>query len=711
MRNKIKQNDKKKTFIVIGFLLLLLFSIIGVVLGGLIRFRFLEDSMKDQLPTVMSLRNPASGVTRIYDRNNELIAEFSTQWRDPIPLDSIPDDLKNAIIAVEDRRFYEHRGISWFDIARAFVKDLISDNEITGASTITQQLARNRFLGFEKTMQRKLKEFFLAREIERNFTKDEILEMYLNEIYFGSGAYGVKAAARRYFGKDIGELTLSECATIAGIPRQHNYYNPIRNYGASFDRRNLILKMMLDLKYINQERYNEAKAESLMVSPKTLLSGIAPYFVEEVRKWLVSHYGMNRIYQSNGGLDVYTTLDIKVQIAAESLLESGLIEVEGRYNLKPKRYDVDAVALDGRTRYLQGALVATIPSTGEIIALVGGRDFSESEYNRVTQMRRQVGSAFKPFVYLAAIDNGFTPGDIMLDAPVVIELGNGEKYKPPNYDHKYEGFMTLRRALARSRNTIAVKLARHIGISTVISYARLLGIKSNLDPVYSLALGSSGITPLEMAGAFGVFAAEGYRNDPYMIFRIEERRENEKYVIFEHQTHPTKVISSSTAFIMQSMLSSVVRNGTASHAARQAGLTRPAGAKTGTTDNYTDTWLVGFTPDISCAVWVGFDSLRPIGSSATGGSIAGPIWARFIVEASRILEIPVNNFYVPDGIITAKICSETGELATDNCEETYIEVFIRGTEPKEFCNLHGDVFRFNNESEFRDDTGRVNIQF
>ncbi len=711
MSNKKKQKDKKKTFIVIGFLLLVIFSIFGFVLGGLLRFRFLEDSMKDQLPTVMSLRNPASGVTRIYDRNNELIAEFSTQWRDPIPLDSIPDDLKNAIIAVEDRRFYEHGGISWLDIARAFVKDLISDNEITGASTITQQLARNRFLGFEKTMQRKLKEFFLAREIERNFTKDEILEMYLNEIYFGSGAYGVKAATRRYFGKDISELTLSECAVIAGIPRQHNYYNPIRNYNASLDRRNLILKMMLDLDYIDQEKYNEARAESLMIYPKTLLSGVAPYFVEEVRKWLVSHYGMNRIYQSNGGLDVYTTLDIKVQIAAESLLEAGLIEVEGKYNLKPKRYDVDAVALNGRTRYIQGALVATIPSTGEIIALVGGRDFSESEYNRVTQMRRQVGSAFKPFVYLAAIDNGFTPGDIMLDAPVVIELGKGEKYKPPNYDHKYEGFMTLRRALARSRNTIAVKLARHIGISTVISYARLLGVKSDLDPVYSLALGSSGITPLEMAGAFGVFAAEGYRNDPYMIIKIEERRENEKYVIFEHQAHPTKVISNTTAFIMQSMLSSVVTNGTASHAARQAGLTRPAGAKTGTTDNYTDTWLVGFTPDISCAVWVGFDSLRPIGYSATGGNIAGPIWAKFIVEASKILEIPVNNFSIPDGIITAKICSETGELATDNCEETYIEVFIRGTEPREFCNLHRDVFGFNNESEFMDDTGRVNIQF
>jgi len=703
------RNVKKD--IIFGLLLLVLFSIFGFVLGGLLRFRFLEDSMKDQLPAVMTLRNPASGVTRIYDRNNELIAEFSTQWRDPIPLDSIPDDLKNAIIAVEDRRFYEHGGISWLDIVRAFVKDLISDNEISGASTITQQLARNRFLGFEKTMQRKLKEFFLAREIERNFTKDEILEMYLNEIYFGSGAYGVKAAARRYFGKDISELTLSECATIAGIPRQHNYYNPIRNYNASLDRRNLILKMMLDLQYISNQRYEEARAESLLISPKSLLTGVAPYFVEEVRKCLVSHYGMNRIYQSNGGLDVYTTLDIKVQIAAESLLESGLIEIEGRYNLKPKRSDVDAIAIDGRPKYLQGALVATIPSTGEIIALVGGRDFSESEYNRVTQMRRQVGSAFKPFVYLAAIDNGFTPGDIMLDAPVTIELGNGEKYKPPNYDHKYEGFMTLRRALARSRNTIAVKLARHIGISTVISYARLLGIKSDLDPVYSLALGSSGITPLEMAGAFGVFAAEGYRNDPFMILKIEERRENEKYVIFEYQSHPTKVISSSTAFIMQSMLSSVVRNGTASFAARQAGLTRPSGAKTGTTDNYTDTWLVGFTPDISCAVWVGFDSLRTIGRSASGGSIAGPIWARFIVEASKILEIPINDFSVPDGIVTAKICSETGELATDNCEETYIEVFIRGTEPRESCNLHGDIFRFNNENGFRDDTSRVNIQF
>ncbi|MGC9366757.1 MAG: penicillin-binding protein 1A [bacterium] len=696
------------------FLFIILFlvsSTSGFISGGLLRFRFLEDSMKDQLPAVRSLEDPASGVTRIYDRNNNLIAEFSTQWRDPIPLDSIPDNLINAIIAVEDRRFYEHQGISWFDIVRAFVKDLTSSGQISGASTITQQLARNRFLTFDKTMQRKLKEFFLAREIERNFSKDEILEMYLNEIYFGSGAYGVKAAARRYFGKSVSELNLSECALIAGIPRQHNYYNPIRNYQASVERRNLILKMMLDLGYINETEYVQAKNDSIVVQPHYLLSGIAPYFVEEVRRWLISHYGINRIYQSNGGLDVYTTVDIDVQLAAESLLEDGIQQVESNYNLKPLKDDKNAISEDGRTRYLQGALIATIPQSGEIIAMVGGRDFNESEFNRVTQSARQVGSSFKPFVYVAAIDNGFTLGDVMLDAPVVIDLGNGEKYKPINYDHKFEGFMTLRFALAKSRNTIAVKLARHIGISTVISYARLFGIKSQLDPVYSLALGSAGITPMEMVGAYQVFANGGIRIDPYMIERIEERRGNSSYTIYEHTSHPIRVISKTTAYLMQSIMSSVVSGGTASYAARLANLTRPAAAKTGTTDNYTDAWLVGYTPDLCCAVWVGFDSLRTIYRSATGGTVAGPIWAKFVVKASSILEIPPNSFPIPEGITSVRICKESGEIATPNCEEQYLEIFIQGTQPYEFCHIHGEFFDSEEQQEFIDDTVFTNIEF
>jgi len=531
--------------------------------------------------------------------------------------------------------------------------------------------------------------------------------MYLNEIYFGNGAYGVKAAARRYFGKEIQDITLSESATLAGIPRQHNYYNPIANYTASLERRNLILKIMLDSRIIDQQEYNFAKEESLIVNPSYLLSGKAPYFVEEVRKWLINQYGINRIYQSNGGLDVYTTLDYNVQIVAESLLENGLVEIEDRFNLNPKRNEIEAITEDGKTRYIQGALVSMLTGTGEIISLVGGRNFTESEFNRATQSRRQVGSSFKPFVYLSVLDNGFTLGDIMLDAPLVIDLGGGNYYKPQNYDHKYEGFLTLRMALAKSRNTIAVKLLRHIGVNTVISYARLLGIKSPMSPVLSLALGSCGITPMEMVGAYGVFSSGGIRVDPYLIKKIEERKGNEKNIIFEYNIHPTRVISKETAYLMQSMMSSVVKGGTATGAARRGNLTRPAAAKTGTTDDYTDAWLVGYTPDIVCAVWVGFDSTRTIARGATGGGVAGPIWAKYIVEASRILEISVNSFPVPDNITSVLICSETGEIASDNCPEKYNEVYIVGTQPNKKCQLHSIELGLPLDSIFRDD----NINF
>ncbi|MBN2364366.1 PBP1A family penicillin-binding protein [candidate division WOR-3 bacterium] len=689
----------------------IIFCIAGTVLGSVLRFRFLEDSIKDQLPLVNTLENPASGVTRIYDRNNKLIAEFSTQWRDPVPLESIPEYLVKAIITVEDRRFYEHKGISWFDIARAFIKDIVSSENVSGASTITQQLARNRFLGFEKSMQRKLKEFFLAREIERNFSKNEILELYLNEIYFGQGAYGVKAAAKRYFNKDLSELTLAECALIAGIPRQHNYYNPIRNYNASLERRNLILKMMKDLGQIDEETYNAAKRESLLVNEGYLLGGKAQYFVEEVRKWLISHYGIERIYQKNGGLDVYTTLDLDVQIAAESILEINLDNLEKTYSLRPKRLDENSIDETGKTKYIQGALVCIQAGTGEVLAIVGGRDFEESEFNRATQARRQVGSSFKPFVYLAAIDNGFTLGDVMLDAPLAIDLGGGKQYRPQNYDLKYEGFMTLRTALAKSRNVIAVKLLRHVGASTVISYARLLGIKSQLKPVLSLALGTCDLTLMEMTSAFSVFASGGMRADPYMIRKIEERSGDTRNIIFEYTPKPTRVISKTTAYLMQSAMRSVVRSGTATSAARNAGLTRPSAGKTGTTDDYTNCWMVGYTPDISCGVWVGYDSLRTIFRSASGGLVAAPIWASFIVEASRILKIPSNDFIAPENIVSLTVCTESGKIASSNCENTYSEIFIIGTEPTEVCPLHRDYLGMPEDPEFKDDTTKPILIF
>ncbi|MBK7367926.1 MAG: PBP1A family penicillin-binding protein [Candidatus Eisenbacteria bacterium] len=599
-----------------------------------------------------------------------------------MPLNRIPRNLVNATLSTEDRNFYRHWGVDLWGVARAAGTDLMHMRRSQGGSTITQQLARNLFLTHERTFTRKLKEVALAVELERNYTKDQILELYFNQIYFGEGAYGVEAAAKTYFGKPLQELTLPECALLAGIPANPSSYSPRRRAQAALLRRGKVLRNMLVTRAITQVEFDNAMHAPLGVTSARYSNDRAPYFVEMVRLHLDEKYGSNAVYE--GGLKVYTTLDMDMQQLAERSLEKQLEYLENDMKLTQRRgtFATAAAGPGGRTPYLQSALVAIDSRTGYIRSLVGGRDWNHSNFNRATQAKRQPGSAFKPFVYAAAMDNGFKPTDIIVDEPVSFPGGNGETYSPQNYDHTYRGPVTLRYALQQSINVPAIKLLRKVGVSLVASYARRMGIKSALGQNLSLALGSSEVTLLELTSAYGVFANRGIRNEPSFILKVEDRNG----VVLERSTpRPFEVLSEGTAATMTSMLQSVMDHGTG-YPARARGFTLPAAGKTGTMDNYMDAWFVGFTPSLVCGVWVGYDEKRVIGPGMTGARAALPIWTDFMIGATRGRQS--EDFPVPAGTIGRLVCAESGMLATDACPNTTTEMFLEGSEPTEACSTH-----------------------
>jgi penicillin-binding protein 1A len=641
-----------------------------------------------ELPSPSDLQKykPKLG-TKLYDINENLICEFSEERRTLVPLTRIPRTLVSATIALEDRRFYRHWGIDLIGVARATLNNLRHGRVVQGASTITQQLARNMFLTLERTASRKLKEALLALQIERVYSKDEILEMYYNQIYFGHGAYGAQAAAMLYFGKNVEDLTLPECALLAGLPKAPATYSPFDHPNTAIRRRNLVLEAMVQAEAITRAEADGAKQAPLSLNPKPIGSNEAPYFVEEVRKYLEDHYGGNLIYQ--GGMVVHTTLDLRLQKIANRALEDWLLQLERAYKFKPARVAVvlppsrAASSPEARTPYLQGALVALDPRSGQIRALIGGRDFTTSKFNRATQAQRQAGSAFKPFVYVAAMDDGFTPASVIDDSPISRDDGSGKLWTPSNYDNQFEGPTLLRRGLALSRNIVAVKLQERLGTSTVIDYARRMGIRSPLPSVPSLGLGSADVTLLEMTSAYGVIANQGIRVEPISVLRVVDRDGN---LMEENFPSSETVLRPQTAFIMTSLMESVLDQGTAT-SARARGFTRQAAGKTGTTNDYTDAWFIGFTPGVVCGVWVGFDQKRTIVPGATGASFALPAWTEFMKEATA--GQAVESFAVPEGIATRTICAQSGLLATEFCPHVRNEVFIQGTEPTESCDLHG----------------------
>jgi len=659
---------------------ILLCGVAGVGIG-------VGNWLRKDLPSPANLQTIAPPVkTLVYDRNEKLVHEFFKENRSIVPLRDIPKPLVQAILAIEDRRFYTHWGIDPIRLMRALVTDIVARRPEQGGSTITQQLARNLFLTHEKTLTRKLKEIVLAVRIEQTYTKDEILEMYFNQIYFGEGAYGVDAAAKVFFGKRVQELTVPECALLAGLPRNPRDYSPRRDPDRALRRRNLVLSQMLAARFISRAQYEQASEVPLGVTKTRYNAQEAPYFMEMVRQYLDERYGSNQLYE--GGLRIHTTIDIDVQHAAEEALEKRLTALEQRNQYKKTRAVLaaksgNAPARDrNQTEYLQGAIVSLEPSSGQILALVGGRDFNDSNFNRAVQAARQPGSAFKPFIYTAAIDNGFSPTDIILDTPVSFNAGNGEEWSPQNYDKKYRGPVTLRSALANSVNVPAAKLLQKLGTSVVTSYAKRMGIKSRLLPDLSLALGTSEVNLLELTSAYGVFANQGVRVTPTYILRVEDK--NGK-VLEQSRSVAEEVLSPETALTMTSMMESVVENGTAA-SARALGFTAPAAGKTGTTDDYTDAWFVGYVPGVVSGVWVGFDRKQKIGPGMTGAAAALPIWVDVMLAATK--GRPAQDFPVPSGVVSRLICVETGLLANPGCPSTEIELFREGSEPTGYCNVH-----------------------
>jgi len=604
------------------FLLLLAFVAlcIGILTGyGLF---YLSD-----LPRIRTLEeyHPYEA-SRVYSKDGELIAEFYIERRNVIPFSEIPKHAKEAILAVEDARFYSHPGLDIQGVLRALWADIKAGEVIQGGSTITQQLSKMLFLKPEKSLSRKIKEAIIALQIERRYSKDEILNLYLNQVYFGSGAYGIEAAAQTYFGKHAKDLTLSESAMLAGLPKAPTSFSPFRNPEKARLRRSHVLKKMLDNGFIKGDDAQKADMEPLPTPPRGGFNK-APYFVEFIRQEMEGRYG-HEVY--TGGLNIYTTLDLKAQQAAEKALQKGLMAINERY----KKRDMS----------VQGALLALEPQTGYIRAMIGGRDFYETQFNRAYQALRQPGSAFKPFVYVTAIDNGFTPDDVIMDSPVSYHgHKEGVLWSPKNFSGKFQGPVTLRKAMAESINVVAVKLLDRIGINTTIEYARRLGVKSELKPYLPLALGASDLTLLEITSAYGVFANQGIKANPLAIIKVTDRMGR---VLEENLPSLEEVIKPETAYLMTDLLRGVIEHGTGWKA---KSLGRPLAGKTGTTNEYSDAWFIGYTPGLVAGVWVGYDDHRSIGPKETGARAALPIWIDFMKEVLK--DTPPEDFPVPEGIV------------------------------------------------------------
>lgn len=677
--------------------------------------------LAQDLPSLEQLeRYDPELATKIYSADGIVIKELFTKKRSLKPLEEIPENMIHAILDTEDRDFYRHWGLNFKRIVKAILTDFIHLRYKEGASTLTQQLARQLFLNLEKSMTRKLREILTAIQIERTYTKREILEMYLNHMYFGHGAYGAQAAAQKYFKKDINNLNLVQCALIAGVLQRPNPYSPYRNIEGALMRRNLILYNMYSQGHLTEEQYLLAKSEPIQVIEQNKIEefGIAPYFTEDIRRDLQLTYHMD-LYTA--GMNIYSTLDSRVQACAEKAVSKKLKSLQTKFNdrmiatgkiksfipdsilekipfatlKKEHRAFLDSISTANFT--IQVALIAIDPTNGNILAMIGGRDFEESKYNRAVQMRtRQPGSTFKPFVYTAAIDNGYPPCFELLNQPVVLYLPNGDRWAPHNYDNSQGGPTTLREALMRSLNLVTARLVQEVvPPKTVIDYARKLGLTTDLPAVDALALGSGSVSPIEMTSAFGVYANQGVLAKPQYVLQIVDKYGN---IIEENLAEVREVLRKETAFIMNDMLQSVVNHGTGYTIRSVYNFTLPAGGKTGTTNDFTDAWFIGFTKHIVAGVWIGFDDpAKSLGPSQAGSVVALPIWATFMKAAHDTLNLKPNQFEMPAGVGRIDICKETKKLASEFCPEIVSEIFELKNSPTEKCDKHPGHFRKSNQ--------------
>ena len=758
----------KITLLVLGVLTVL---VVGSAVGA---FWYLSQD----LPALDSLQEyQPSLVSRVYSDDRQVIGQYYIERRLLTPLADIPQSLTQAVIAVEDARFFEHPGLDVIGILRATWTNLRRGGRVEGASTITQQLARSLFLSPERTFVRKFKELILAYKIEVILSKEQILEMYLNQIYFGQGAYGVAAASQTYFGKDPGALNLAESALLAGLPKSPNNYSPYKYPERAKKRQEHVLARMEEGGFVTAAEQQEAAAQ-LLSFRRPGSEQIAPYFIENARQHLVAKYGETMVYK--GGLEVFTTLNTEMQKAAERAIHNGLHQLDKRQGWRgpldhkeittlidkaasppvatPQEGDllqgvvtkvgkdhvlvlagstegrlafddmawarrrlkgrdltkdvtvlpstkqvlkpgdvievaVKKVGRDGvqfrleQTPVVEGALVAIDPRTGAIRAMVGGYDFGRSEYNRAVIAHRQAGSAFKPLIYATALNQGSSPSTVVVDAPVVYEEVDSEKiWKPDNYEKRFFGVISLREALIHSRNLATVRLLEKVGIRPVVEFSKSIGITSPLNQDLSLALGSSSVGLLELTSAYGVFANQGIRLDPYSIATVQDANGHAlEQTLFE----PRQALSKETAYLITNMLEDVIQRGTGQSA---KSLGRPIAGKTGTTNDYTDAWFIGYTPNLAVGVWVGFDDIRTLGETESGAHAALPIWIEFMTEALK--KVQVMPFEIPDDIQFVRVDPSTGLLASDQGDRAVVELFSKGTEPTQSAPVRIDPTDF-----------------
>ncbi|CAN5635659.1 hypothetical protein BH23GEM9_BH23GEM9_06110 [soil metagenome] len=630
------------------------------------------------------------GATILLDSNGDRFADLAPVEHDVVHLDSLPDYLPAAFVAVEDKRFYDHGGVDVRRIGGALLADIRAGGFVQGFSTITMQLARNvwpeQLPGRQRTLRRKVLEIRVAQDIERHYDKGEILGLYLNHIYFGGGAYGVEAASRHYFGKSARRLELHEAAVLAALPKSPTLYNPRRFTERAQSRRNLVLSLMAEQGHITSEEAERARRRGLGVvrdvPPRRGPATAAPYYVEAVRRVLEDRFGEG-VYTTR--LRVHTALDQQAQRIAEQQLENQLKAVErgtfGRYD--GPRYTAGSLAEDGPA-YVQGAFVLMEAATGDVKALVGGRDFSQSRFDRATQARRQVGSTFKPFVYAAAMAAGYSPSQLVSDSVLRLELAGGEIWEPRNDGGENEGFVTVRDALVRSKNLPTIRLAQDVGLSDVTRLARRAGVRSDMPSVPSVAIGTAALTPLELTAAFTPFARLGTAVAPRLITRVEDARGR---VLWEPQPDVQQVMDSAVAYLVTDMLMEAVERGTAA-SVRRAGFRATAAGKTGTTNTAADAWFVGYSPSYVATAWIGFDQPRRIAADASGGRIAAPVWARvmreFVPRAQAAEKWPV-----PAKVVQRRVDPETGLTLTDGCRprqgSARTELFVEGREPARVC--------------------------
>ena len=730
-------------------------SVAGVLACGLAGYVLYREITSDLPPVDQLLKYQPPVATRIFADDESLIGEFYTERRYLVPLDRVPDHVRLAFLAAEDAEFYRHRGVDPTSVLRALWANLSSNRVVQGGSTITQQVVKALLLTPERSLERKMKEAILAQRLEQKLTKDEILYLYLNQIYFGAGSYGIAAAAREFFEADVGDLTIAQAALLAGLPQRPSDYDPQRRLPKALARQRYVLGRMLDERFITQEQHEAALNEEIRIAPRRAATAVAaPWYVEHVRRLLEERYGGSAPYQL--GLQVYTAVDPKLDRAAQEALRAGLRQIDREQgfrgplqHVEPSQIDafleaeiertvdpsrvrgvvtearaqglvirapnlkglVPAAALTWGTRQLsptsfkpgdvvalnvvdpsptnarfaldqdpqvEGALVAIDPYTGQVKAMIGGYDVRRSQFNRAVQAHRQPGSAIKPLIYAAAIDKGFTSASIVLDAPIALDNGDQPAWMPRNYEDRYYGPVPLRMALARSLNTVTVRLVDAIGIGDLIQYLPRFGLRGPLPRNLSIALGSAEVTPLELVRAYGVFTTLGKRFDPIYITRVTDLNGN---ALEFGGTRPTfqRVLSPSTAFVVTSMMQTVVQRGTGRKAAE---LGRPVAGKTGTTNDTHDAWFVGFTPDLLAGVWVGFDSERSLGQKQTGGRAAAPIWTAFMKDALE--GRPVVDFPVPEDVVFAQIDRATG-LRANPGSDAELEVFRRGSEPTKYA--------------------------